>query len=71
MEVGDMVTYGDWFIRNQKKPLPIGTIVDAKIDKLKERSPIQTISWFLVWWHDDGRHEWEENIELKLWHESR
>ena len=63
MEVGDMVTYGDWFIRNQKKPLPIGTLVDTERNGL--------ITWFLVWWHDDGRHEWEENIELKLWHESR
>ena len=50
MKVGDLVTYGNWYINAGAPP---GVIIDSDCD-----------GWFLVCW--PGKLTWEENCEIEV-----
>ena len=51
MKVGDLVTYGDWYVGKQN---PVGLVVE---------SADNGANWFFVMWQDRPP-EWEDENEL-------
>lgn len=54
MNIGDLVTYGDWYYHNQSGNIRTGVILEV-VDACV----------FYVWWHGDT-FEWEELEDLEF-----
>ena len=59
MKVGDLVTYGDWYLHNVNGERRIGVIIDAATQD----------TWFVMW--SKHEHEWECGEDLEVVDERR
>ena len=60
MKVGDLVTYGDWYLNNTHGKHRFGIILEGKIFA----SRIHCSSWFVMWFGHES--EWEEEEDLEV-----
>ena len=60
VELGDLVTYGDWYVGNYR----LGLVVQCQRNRGWNGTGGSTFCF--VWWHGPFEDEWEDSSELKI-----